>query len=273
MIRRRRTGFVPAMLLALVTSMPTAAQIDDELNRPLVKIDGFSVTTLHLALFASQTGREPDQAEEQIRMLNELVNNFIVANSKQGKALETSPEVAAAMQVARARLLAQAFVRDALDKVVIDEQQVTAAYQEQYGGTPGLEYKARHILLNSRDAAVAAIEALDGGADFATLASQHSTGPSKQVGGDLGWFEADQMVEEFAAAVSQLANGSYTREPVKSQFGWHVILREESRELAVPDLASVRDDIEQQLREQRVADMLLEIRQAADVEVQKLDGE
>lgn len=273
MTRGRLAGSLPAMLLALATSMPTAAQTDDELNRPLVKIDGFAVTTLHLALFASQTGREPDQAEEQIRMLNELVNNFIVANSAQGKALETLPEIAAAMQVARARLLAQAFVRDALDKVVIDDEQVAAAYQAQYGGKPGREYKARHILLNGRDAAVATIAALDDGADFATLASEHSTGPSKQVGGDLGWFEADQMVEEFAAAVSMLVDGSYTREPVKTQFGWHVILREESRELAVPDLASVRDEIEQQLREQRVAEMLLEIRKAAEVEVQKIDAE
>lgn len=269
----RRHGFATVavtVLLMLSGTLSRAADGDTGLDQPLVRIDGYPVTTLHLALFASQTGREPEQADEQIRMLNELVNNFIVANSDQGKALEELPEISAALDVARARLLAQAFVRDALSKVEVDEAQLKAAYEAEYGGAPGREFKARHILLNSRDAAVAAIAALDGGADFTALASQHSIGPSKQVGGDLGWFEADQMVKEFADALRTLDDGSYTGKPVKSQFGWHVILREQSRELPVPDVDDVRDELEQQLREQQVAGLLLSIREQAKVEVQPL---
>ena len=253
----------------------TSALAADEENTlvTLLEIDGFAVTNLHLALFASQTGRNPQQAEEQIRMLNELANNFMLANSPEGKALASDPEIAAALQVARARLLAQAFVRSELEKVTIDEAEVQKRYDATYGGEPKSEYKARHILLNSRDAAVAAIKSLDKGEDFAKLAEKHSIGPSKSVGGDLGWFEAGQMVPEFGAATAELSNGSYTKEPVKTQFGWHVILREDSREVPQPDLKTARAEIEGKIRQEYVAKAIRSIRDNAKIEVQEAGGE
>ena len=270
------TKMIRAMALgsALALGMTTASAADDENGvQTLLEIDGFAVTNLHLALFASQTGRNPQQAEEQIRMLNELANNFMLANSDRGKALAAEPEIAAALQVARARLLAQAFVRSELEKVAIDDAEVQKRYDATYGGDQGTEYKARHILLNSRDAAVAAIKSLDKGEDFAKLAEKHSIGPSKSVGGDLGWFEADQMVPEFGAATAQLSNGSYSKEPVKTQFGWHVILREDSREIPTPDLETARPEIEGKIRQEHVAKMIRSIRETAKIEVQQPSGE
>ncbi|MDJ0738489.1 MAG: peptidylprolyl isomerase [Gammaproteobacteria bacterium] len=270
MIRKR---FAAARGLACVALMAWAGATlsdDDQAARPLVTIDGFDVTTLHLALFASQTGRNPEQAEEQIRMLNELANNFMLANSAAGKALAQHPDVAAALEVARARLLAQAFVRDELDSVDVDEDAMRARYAEQYSGPPQREFKARHILLNSRDAAVAAIEALNDGSDFAELATQHSIGPSKSVGGDLGWFEADQMVAAFADATRQLGDGEYSREPVKTQFGWHVILREQSREVPTPEFDTVRAELESAIRQERVSELIQQIREDASIEVHQL---
>jgi len=143
-----------ALGCGLALSATTASAADEEnAVQTLLDIDGFAVTNLHLALFASQTGRNPQQAEEQIRMLNELANNFMLANSTEGKALASEPEIAAALQVARARLLAQAFVRSELEKVKVDDAEVQKRYDATYGGKQGIEYKARHILLNSRDAA------------------------------------------------------------------------------------------------------------------------
>ena len=202
-------------------------------------------------------------------MLNELANNFMLANSPQGKALASEPEIAAALQVAGARLLAQAFVRSELEKVTIDDAEVQKRYDSTYGGDQGTEYKARHILLNSRDAAVAAIKSLDKGEDFASLAEKHSIGPSKSVGGDLGWFEADQMVPEFGAATAQLGDGSYSKEPVKTQFGWHVILREDSREIPKPDLETARPEIEGEIRQEHVAKMIRSIREETKIEVRQ----
>ena len=98
----------------------------------LVKVDDFPVTNLHFALFASQTGRNPQDAPEQIALLNELVNNFMVANSAQGRTLAADPEVVAALEVARARLIAQAFVRTQMDSITIDEEQLREIYDSEY---------------------------------------------------------------------------------------------------------------------------------------------
>lgn len=256
-------------LLALCVAGSAQAQENPE-PVTLVKVDDFAITNLHLALFASQTGRNPQDPAGQIDLLNELVNNFMVANSAQGQALAQSPEVSAALEVARARLIAQTFIRKALRKSDVEEARLRELYEAQYGDGSRAEYKARHILLETEEEAEAVIRELDGGADFAALAAERSTGPSKSVGGDLGWFEADQMVGEFSAATAQLADGSYSESPVKTQFGWHVILREESREVPPPDFESVKAELEKQVQQEQVAKAIGEIRDNTRLEVQNL---
>jgi peptidyl-prolyl cis-trans isomerase C len=237
-------------------------------TQTLVKIDGFPVTNVHFAIFASQTGRNPGDAAGQISLLNELVNHFMVANSAQGQALAADPDVIAALEVARARLIAQTFVRAQLENAPVTEADLEAAYAARYANAEGMEYKARHILLDDEQAATAVIAELDGGADFATLARERSTGPSKSVGGDLGWFEPDQMVAPFAEATAGLVDGSYSKAPVQTQFGWHVILREDSREITPPTLDAVREELTRQLQQQRVAEAITRIRDNSDIEVQ-----
>ncbi|MCG6965398.1 MAG: peptidylprolyl isomerase [Chromatiaceae bacterium] len=238
----------------------------------LVKIDDFTLTSLHFALFASQTGRAPQEPAEQIGLLNELVNSFMVANSPQGQALAKEPEVAAALDVARARLIAQAFVRTELDKAPVDEAQLRARYDAEYGKVPQKEYKARHILLKNEEEAQSVIAQLDGGADFATLAAEHSIGPSKTTGGDLGWFAADDMVGEFSTATAALIDGSYTKTPVKTKFGWHVILREQSRDAPPPSFDSVKEDLTREIQQEQVAKIVNAIREKTHIEVQRIDA-
>lgn len=249
----------------------TAGAEDAAEPQALVKIDDFTLSSLHFALFASQTGRNPQQPEEQIRLLNELVNNFMVANSPQGKALASHPEVAAALDVARARLIAQTFIRSELEKAPIDDAQIQALYDKEYANRKHMEFKARHILLDSEEQAAEVIKALDGGADFATLAAEKSIGPSKSTGGDLGWFDADEMVAEFSDATAKLTDGAYSKTPVKTQFGWHVILREQSREVPPPSLESVKSELEQQIQQDQVAKILAEIRDNTHIEVERLE--
>ena len=256
------------LVIAALSLATAAVNAESDLNREFVRIDGFPVTAMHLAVFSAQTGAEPEQAEDQIRLLNELVNNFMIANSTEAKALSAHPEIVAALEVARARLLAQAFVRSELANAPVNEERIKAVYDAEFGAAQHTEVKARHILLNSRDAAAAAIKALDDGEDFSVLASRHSIGPTKDVGGDLGWIEPDAMEPEIAAALQSMADGTHSREPVKTRYGWHVILREQSRSVAPPALDSVRDEIERHLREEYVAQKILDIRQRANIEVQ-----
>lgn len=259
---------VAVYLLATLLNLVLPAMAE-ETPRTLVTIDDFAVTNVHFALFASQTGRNPPDAAGQISLLNELVNHFMVANSPQGKALAEDPDVVAALEVARARLIAQTFVRTELDKISIDEAQLRARYDERYTASGKEEYKARHILLTNEADAKAVIAELDGGADFATLAKEQSTGPSKTVGGDLGWFEPGQMVGEFSAATQALSDGAYSKEPVKSQFGWHVILREESRALPQPSLDDVREELTREMQQEGIAAAINAIRDSSRIEVER----
>jgi peptidyl-prolyl cis-trans isomerase C len=134
-----------------------------------------------------------------------------------------------------------------------------------------MEFKARHILLENEEDAKSVIVELDEGADFATLASGRSTGPSKSVGGDLGWFEPDQMVSEFSEATAQLTDGSYSKTPVQTRFGWHVILREESRELPPPDFETVKPELEKQIQQRKIAEVIGGIREKTRIEVEEPD--
>jgi peptidyl-prolyl cis-trans isomerase C len=262
---------LPALLLgsALVGTAHTAESTDAQ---TLVMVDDFPVTNIHFALFASQTGRNPADAAGQISLLNELVNHFMVANSEEGQALAAQPDVVAALQVARARLIAQTFIRQQLEESPVDEAELRERYDQQYSGPGKTEFKARHILLTTEAEARDAIAELDGGADFAELATARSTGPSKTVGGDLGWFEGDQMVEAFSTATAALEDGSYSREPVKTQFGWHVILREGSREQPRPAFDEVRANLEQEVQRERIAAVINAIRDRTKIEVVEPDG-
>jgi peptidyl-prolyl cis-trans isomerase C len=261
--------------LSLVIALPAWAQTDDTADeaptQTLVKVDGFPITNVHFAVFASQTGRNPSDAAGQISLLNELVNHFMVANSPAGQALAGDPDVVAALEVAKARLIAQTFVRAQLEATPVTEADIQAAYDAKYAASDGKEYKARHILLDDEQAARDVIAELDKGADFAELAGSRSTGPSKTVGGDLGWFEPSQMVAPFAAATAALEDDSYSKEPVRTDFGWHVILREDSRDVSPPDLASVRDELTREIQQQRVGAAITQIREKSDIEVQSLE--
>ena len=134
------------------------------------------------------------------------------------------------------------------------------AYQEQVALAPPLEFKASHILVETQSQAVSLISELEGGADFAELAKENSTGPSGPGGGDLGWFSANQMVAPFSQAVAALENGAFSKTPVQTQFGWHVILRVDSRESTPPTLESVRDVVKQRVEQDKLQKYLKDLR-------------
>ena len=126
--------------------------------------------------------------------------------------------------------------------------------------SPTEQFKARHILVETQAAATDLIAQLDDGADFAELAQANSTGPTGPNGGDLGWFSPDQMVKEFSDAVAAMSDGAHTSEPVQTQFGWHVILREESRANQPPTLDSVRDVLKQGVEQTKLQEYLEQLR-------------
>jgi peptidyl-prolyl cis-trans isomerase C len=143
---------------------------------------------------------------------------------------------------------------EVIEKVMqgdLDDATVQAAYDERYASAAqDTEYKAAHILVETEETARDLIAELEGGADFAALAREHSTGPSGPNGGDLGWFGPGVMVEEFFNAVASLEPGQVS-EPVQTQFGWHVIKLNETRLTETPPLDEVRAEIEETLRQEK----------------------
>ena len=236
----------------------------------IVEVDNFNLNTMHFAYFAAkQTPDGEPSAEQQIKLLNELVNTFILSNSAEGQALAKQPDLAAAIDVSRARLITQALIENTLENSPVTDNEIQAIYDEQYAGKTKQEFKARHILVKTEDEAKALIKQLDGGADFAQLAKKHSTGPSSSAGGDLGWFEKDMMVKPFADAVASMSNGTHSSSPVNTQFGWHIILREDAKDLGAVELAQVKDDIISSLRTQKLRALINKLRENAKVEVKQ----
>ena len=213
----------------------------------------------------SRIQKPADQAsaEEVAAIRNELTDLYLLSEGPRAKELKESPRLQAQLELQSRGIIAQAVASDFLVRNPASDEEMRALYAEQVELAPPMEFKARHILVETQSGAVALIAELDGGADFAELATQNSTGPSAPSGGDLGWFTADRMVPEFSAAVATLDDGAFTKTPVQTQFGWHVILREESRESPPPPYESVTDVLKQEVEQKKLRDHITGLRDSA----------
>lgn len=200
--------------------------------------------------------------------LDELVDIILLTQRAEERAMHEQPDIKAELRRQRDSLLANQLLRAELEQHEPSDADIEAEYERRYGDDAGRnEYHARHILLESTDDAEAVIGALDGGADFAELAQEHSVGPSASIGGDLDWFQLEEVVEPFADAVEALEIGAYTAEPVETRFGWHVIQLEDMRPQEAPELAEVRDEIMNALISSFVNDYIESLRAESEVEI------
>ncbi|WP_126975294.1 peptidylprolyl isomerase [Frigidibacter oleivorans] len=162
----------------------------------------------------------------------------------------------------------------ALDDVAVDavtDEALQAAYDAAYANAePQTEYNASHILVETEEEAQTVKTEIEGGKDFAAVAAEHSTGPSGPNGGELGWFGLGMMVEPFETAVVALEPGELS-DPVQTQFGWHIIRLNETRQSEAPPLDQVRDELAAQIQQQAVADRITEVTASASVE-RMVDG-
>jgi peptidyl-prolyl cis-trans isomerase C len=212
--------------------------------------------------------RSQGQVFSKEKLLEELIQRELLVQDALKKQLDKSPEVTARLEDAKKSILTQAEVQDFMKANPVTDAEIKAEYDSKVGGVNGTEYKARHILVKTEAEAKKIIAELDKGADFGKLANKNSLDAKEtQNGGDLGWFVAGQMVEPFSKAVVALEKGKYTKTPVQTQFGWHVILREDSRAQTPPPLDAVKEQLMPMLQRKKVQDMLENLRKQAKVEV------
>jgi len=248
-------GVVPAQAQQQPAAPPGQSQataVQPQMDTVIATVDGSEITMAELVLaiegLPAQYRQMPLQALYE-PLLRQLVERRLLAQAAERQGLAEEPEVIARLASARERVLQETYLRQQITEAVTEEA-LRARYDSQAGGGEE-EVRARHILTESRDDAEAVIADLNKGADFATLAQERSTGPSKSKGGDLGFFKRGEMVPEFADAAFALGAGEISG-PVQSQFGWHVIKVEERREAPRPSF----EESLQELREAAVTEVV-----------------
>ncbi len=203
-------------------------------------------------------------------LLASLIDSKLVATDAQARNLDEDAEFKKTLSLVREQLLERFAVRKEIESAVTDEK-LRKMYEDSVAGG-AQEVHARHILLKTSDEAVAVIKELDSGADFAELAKEKSTGPSGPRGGDLGFFGKGQMVPPFEEAAFAMDAGKYSREPVKTQFGFHVIKVEEKRAAAPPSFEESVEELRAEAAQAAGAAYVERLREKAKIDRFAIDG-
>ncbi len=232
----------------------------------LIKVNGTPITQGDFDKFVADNNLQGAAEAQKQMLLDELVARELVYQEAMARGLDQNEEYKATLAKVARDLLIKGRMQEFLIEHQVPEAEVQAFYDEQAPQLAKQEYKARHILLKSEDDARSVITKLGNGTDFAELAKEVSTGPSGPNGGDLGWFGEGQMVPEFTAEVKRLKPGEYSKVPVKTQFGWHVVKLEEVRAVPAPSIDELRPKIQEHLRKQMLVKHLDELRAKATLE-------
>src|SRR4051795_8913542 len=253
------------LAMVLLTGLPLRAQ---DANPVLAKVNGAEIRQSDVALAEEELGpslAQMDPATKKDNVLSFLIDMKIVAKAAEDKKVENSEEFKKRLAFTRSRLLMDSLLANE-GKSATNDDSMKKVYEEASKQIAGeQEVHARHILVETEDEAKALEDELKKGADFAELAKKKSKDPGSADGGDLGFFTKEQMVPEFSAIAFALEPGKIS-DPVKSQFGWHVIKVEEKRSRKAPDFEQVKAQIEQYVTRKAQADYVAKLREAAKVE-------
>ncbi len=206
-------------------------------------------------------------AEQRYQIAQQLVQLNLAYQAASKEGLTQDPDVRAGLQLQKKLFLANQFVEHYMDTAKVPDSKLKSEYAKMAAAQSGEEYKARHILVKTKAKAEDIIKQLNKGANFADLAKKYSTdkGTAKQ-GGELGWFKPKQMVPKFSAAVEKLKPGEYTKTPVQSKFGWHVILLEKERKAAPPSYTASKPSLVRQARSGMMRDRLDTLKSQASID-------
>ena len=259
--------FLAGAALSALLITPAFAQ---DGSTVLATVNGQDITLGHVIVAWSQLPEQYQALPDDVLLtgiLEQLVQQEIVATA-------VRDDLSDFMRIGlenEERAYVAALSLDAVAMEDIPAEDLQAEYDALFGSVePQTEYNASHILVESEEEAQALIEQLEGGADFAALAQEHSIGPSGPNGGQLGWFTAGMMVPSFEEAVFALEVGEVSP-PVETQFGWHVVILNDTRDQAPPALEEVQDQLIEGLRQARVEAYIEDLSAAAVIDRPELD--
>ncbi|HHJ17880.1 MAG TPA: peptidylprolyl isomerase [Gammaproteobacteria bacterium] len=250
-------------------STPTAAAQTavNDTSPVLARVNGKPITEAVVDLYLQQMhARQPGSPMmSRNAVLNEVINLELARQSGEQEGLGKDSKIQLQIEQQQRAVLASAAIQHELKSNPITDEELKKIYTEQV--PQGDEFKARHILVETEDEAKNLITELDKGADFSELAKEHSTGPSGKTGGELGWFSPKQMVAPFSEAAAGLEKGQYTKTPVQTQFGWHVIILDDKRASTPPAFEQVKPQLQTFVQKQRVQQYIAKLRSGANIEM------
>lgn len=263
--------FLSALAVSAALALPAAAEDAPDADTVVARVNGEAITLGHLIIARATLPQQYQQIPSEV-LFDLILDQLIQQNAlKQAREGDVPRHVELSLENERRSLLAA----DAIETIMAgaaSEEDIKAAYDAKYGdGFGGDEFNASHILVETEEEAQAIKEELDGGADFAALAREKSTGPSGPNGGELGWFGLGRMVPEFETAVLALEPGQIS-DPVQTQFGWHVIALNDKRKEKAPELDEVREELANELRQQAVEARVQELVDAAEIDRPEIEG-
>ncbi|MEQ8402456.1 MAG: peptidylprolyl isomerase [Roseitalea porphyridii] len=238
-------------------------------NPVVARVDGHEI---RWAEVVESAGDLPLRYREQIEtvfpaLLDRLVDLRLLANAARGQGLRDDPVVRERIARYEDRVLSGVLLERYLDNKV-----TTAVLRERYDALVAekrrdSEIRARHILVESEEAAVSIVKKLESGAVFISLATEFSSGASASRGGDLGYFHPSRMDPSFAEAALALEPGDYTRDPVETAFGWHVILLVDRRADNIPSFIDMQASLRDEARKEAMDRLVFGLRSEAQVEM------
>ncbi|MHB8346374.1 MAG: peptidylprolyl isomerase [Acidiferrobacterales bacterium] len=262
----------PLILLAVVsfTLLTTACHKKSAVTSKVVAtINGQPITQKEFDSYM-QLNRVPQPATDQSKKLvmDQLINLTLLSQDAVKHGLEKQPDVRFLIKQQRENILANAMVRQYLTENPVSDADVKARYNEELAKTNKYEYRARHILVKSKAEAQRIITELQHGANFAALAKKDSIDlQSARLGGELGWFNQTSMVPAFFDAVATMKKGEISPQPVKTQFGYHVIQLEDVRPFKFPAYDEIEDRIRTLVQQERVKKMLDQLKAKAKIKI------
>ncbi len=255
-----------AVLAILSALLVNPAFADD---KPAATVNGVAIPQARVDMrvkIAISQG-QPDTPALQKAVLDDIINLEVLAQAAEKAGIDKNPDVVQQMELAKESVLAGAFVQDYAKSHPITDEQLQQEYDKLKANIGTKEYKASHILVATEAEAKAIIAQLGKKGNFAKIAKEKSKDAGSAAnGGELEWAVPSNFVAPFAKALVGLKKGAYTKEPVQTPFGWHIIKLDDVRDLKVPTFEELKPQLTQRLQQQSIKDYIADLRSKAKIE-------
>jgi len=255
--------FAALAILGALAATPAFAD-----GKSAAMVNGVSIpqSRVDMHIKAAEAQGQPDSPDLRKAIREEMINREVIAQEAVKLGLDKQPDAVQQLEIARQSVLVGAFLQDYAKKNPIGEDLLKQEYDKLKARLGNKEYNARHILVETEAEAKDIIAQLGKKTKFEKLAKKSKDAGSAEQGGSLGWAVPSNFVPPFANALTALKKGEYTKEPVQSQFGWHVIKLDDVRDLRVPPFEELKPQLQQRLQQQTVQKVITELRAKAKIE-------